>query len=169
MKEMKKIIAMAMAVSLAFATTAFAASVDYTRVYDYPLGQIDPAEYGEYVLWDLNNDGIAELIIGHGEYSANYVNDVYTVDEDGNPVYAGTIYSEQTFYQAPDENGLYAVYGHMGHEIITRVTMNGYDVVEEVVSDRQLGYDEDYYSSEARIAYADLDDRDLLDRWNYVD
>lgn len=141
-------------------------NIDYSMAYDYAFGEInDNIEYGSYCLWDLDGNGVYELILGHGESSADYVNEVWTVSEENGLTGAGDIYGEQSFYMAPDGNGLYAVYGSMGYEVITRLTMADGKLVEELISERELGSDEDYYSSEMVISMRDISDRSLLEQY----
>ena len=139
--------------------------INYPMAYDYAFGEVnDSVEYGSYCLWDLDGNGVYELILGHGESSADYVNEIWTVSEESGITGVGDLYGEQLFYMAPDGNGLYAVYGNMGYEVITRITMADGELVEEVVSERELEPDEDYYSSEMVISSRDITDRSLLEQ-----
>lgn len=148
------------------ATQSGKKNIIYSMAYDYAFGGInDSIEYGSYCLWDLDGNGVYELILGHGESSADYVNEIWTVSEESGLTGVGDIYGEQSFYMAPDGNGLYAVYGNMGYEVITRITMADGKLVEEVVSERELGPDEDYYSSEMVISSRDISDRSLLEQY----
>ena len=141
-------------------------NINYSMAYDYAFGEVnDSIEYGSYCLWDLDGNGVYELILGHGESSADYVNEIWTVSEESGLTGVGSIYGEQSFYMAPDGNGLYAVYGNMGYEAITRITMADGKLVEELVSERELGPDEDYYSSEMVISSRDISDRSLLEQY----
>lgn len=139
-------------------------SINYSQIYDYAFDSLTDTEYGSYYLWDLDGNGIYELILGHGENAADYVNDIWTIGDDGGILGIGTIGGESEFYVAPDYNGIYAVYGHMGYESISRITLVNGEIVEEVISEREIGEDEDYYSSEMVIASADINDRSLLER-----
>ncbi|MCD8111099.1 MAG: hypothetical protein LUE14_13610 [Clostridiales bacterium] len=140
--------------------------IDYASVYDYAFGEINESvEYGYYCLWDLNDDGIYELILGHGESSADYVNDVWTVGVDGGILGVGSFYGDTMLYVAPDYNGIYSVYGHMDYQMITRITMVDGGIEEEIISDGELGDGEDYYSNEMEIYLSDISDRSLLEQY----
>lgn len=142
------------------------AYIDYSQVYDYAFGEVNEAvEYGYYCLWDLNEDGVYELILGHGESSADYVNDVWTVGDDGSILGVGSFYGDTMFYKAPDGNGIYSVYGHMNYQIITRITMVDGEIAEEVISEGELAEGEDYYTSELEIYLSDISDRSLLEQY----
>lgn len=140
--------------------------IDYAGVYDYAFGEINESvEYGYYCLWDLNDDGIYELILGHGESSADYVNDVWTVGDDGGILGVGSFYGDTMLYVAPDYNGIYSVYGHMDYQTITRITMVDGEIEEEIISEGELSTGEDYYSNEMEIYLSDISDRSLLDQY----
>lgn len=139
--------------------------INYADRYNKVLDEIDAAmEYGSYCLWDLNHDGILELIVGHGEFSADYINDVWTIDDEGDVTYMGTFYGDQIYCEAPDGDGIYAVYGHMDHEVVTRIKIKDNEIAEEIVYDREVSPEEDYYSDN-QIDCADLTDRNYLENF----
>lgn len=139
--------------------------INYADRYNKVLDEIDAAmECGSYCLWDLNHDGILELIVGHGEFSADYINDVWTIDNEGDVTYMGTFYGDQIYCEAPDGDGIYAVYGHMDHEVVTRIKIKDNEIAEEIVYDREVSPEEDYYSDN-QIDCADLTDRNYLENF----
>lgn len=105
------------------------------------------SEWCEYAYYDLDKDGIDELILGYGTCEADFYNEVYTTDKAGNISSAGGFDSSCMFYEAEDGNGIYAVYGHMGAETVTRVTLKNGSVVCEQLWQKELGADEEYYSN----------------------
>lgn len=143
--------------------------IDYVEIYDFAFKSVDfDEEYGTYFLWDLDGDGVCELFLGHGKTASDYLTDIWTIREDRSVFCTlRRIYGECIFYVAPDGNGIYAVYGHMGNEKITRITVVDEELLIEVVSERSLEAEEDYYEGEKIIASADINDRSLLERLSF--
>ncbi|MCD8013841.1 MAG: hypothetical protein LUG99_11820 [Lachnospiraceae bacterium] len=133
--------------------------MDYTDLYTPVLDGI--IEYSQYSLHDIDNDGVSEMIVGYGS-TADYINMVWTADTDGRLDFVGYFYLPQSFYTAPDGNGIYGVYGHMGYELVTRYTIADGLIVEERVSEQELV--EDYYSNDMPIAAYDVSDRSILEK-----
>ena len=102
-------------------------------------------------LYDIDNDGTRELILSYGTCSADWTNDIYTIEEGDAVTRIGTLGSSLMFYTAPDGNGMYTVYGKMGYQSIERVTKVGKELKEESIEDRQIGDDEDYTSYDRPI------------------
>ena len=65
-------------------------------------------------LYDIDQDGIRELLISHGTCLADWVNDIYTLEDGKYVSYIGNVGRQGLFYTAPDGNGIYTVYGKMG-------------------------------------------------------
>ena len=64
-------------------------------------------------LYDIDQDGIRELIISHGTCLADWVNDVYTLQDGKYVSMIGTVGDQGMFYTAPDGNGMYFVWGKL--------------------------------------------------------
>ncbi|MCC8046444.1 MAG: hypothetical protein LIP12_13275 [Clostridiales bacterium] len=134
-------------------------ALDYTDLYTPVLDGI--IEYSQYSLYDIDDDGVDEMIVGYGT-TADYFNMVWTADADGKLDFVGYFSLPQAFYAAPDGNGIYGVYGHMQYELVTRYTIVDGLIVEEQVS--EADFVEDYYSNDMPIAAYDVSDRSLLEQ-----
>ena len=93
----------------------------------------------EIALYDIDEDGIRELIFSHGTCEADWINDVYTLENDTNVISIGSIGSHVMLYTAPDGNGIYSQFGHMGYEKIDRFTKNGNVLNEENIATTDVG------------------------------
>lgn len=62
-------------------------------------------------LYDIDQDGIRELLISHGTCLADWVNDIYTLEDGKYVSYIGNVGRQGLFYTAPDGNGMYFLYG----------------------------------------------------------
>ena len=58
-------------------------------------------------LYDIDQDGIRELLISHGTCLADWVNDIYTLEDGKDVSYIGNVGRQGLFYTAPDGNGMY--------------------------------------------------------------
>lgn len=108
----------------------------------------------EYALYDMDKDGIEELLIGYGESEADYANAVWTLAGDG-VMYVGDFYSSVLLYEAEDGNGIYAVYGHQDYQQVTRITKEGYDIYIEDIIEGEVG-DDGYYWNESPIPWNEV-------------
>ena len=102
-------------------------------------------------LYDIDQDGIRELIISHGTCLADWVNDVYTLQDGKYVSMIGTVGDQGMFYTAPDGNGMYFVWGKQGCQRITRVTKSGNAITETEIESRQLGENENYTEFDNKI------------------
>ena len=140
-------------------------NIDYYAAYQYVLE--DAYEnYGEsckYALFDLDNDGVKELILSEGTCNADWINDVYCVNEYGFALGIGSFARPVVLYEAPDGNGIYAVWGNQGLEEVTRITKNGSELEEELILSDSISYDEDYVTYPNEITTAYVNDYSLLE------
>ena len=105
-----------------------------------------------FALYDIDQDGIRELILSHGTSEADWTNDVYTLENDTNVISIGTIGGHVMLYTAPDGNGIYSTFAHMGYESIDRFTKNGNALVDEsIVYGREVRGDEEYTTFDKEI------------------
>ena len=107
---------------------------------------------GSFALYDLDQDGVRELITSAGTSSADWENWVYTL-EDGKVSMIGSFYSSVGLYVAPDGNGLYTVYGFMGHEVVERLVKKGNEIAVQPVQTRELAAGEEYYTNENPVEW----------------
>lgn len=126
--------------------------IDYYAIYEDILFDVG-ASYGEYsqcALYDIDGDGVLELITSFGESDADWVNDFYTI-EDGAVTMLGEYSRAVSFYAADDGNGIYAVYGNMGYQIVERITKSGNGISIEEIMQGEVE-DDEYYSNEYPIS-----------------
>ncbi len=113
--------------------------IDYLTIYTPVLSSMSIGDSSAvYSVCDMNSDGVYELLVGYTS-GTDYENDVWTIEDD-EAVYVGDIYLQQTFYTAPDYNGIYGVYVHMGYQTVTRYTLEYGSVVEELVEEEDLNF-----------------------------
>lgn len=101
-------------------------------IYLFMLNEVDAEykrEFGDmyipyykYYLYDINHDGIYELIVHFGESEADAVIQIYSVDEDGEFTDLGEIDGGHTILVEKDGK-LHTYYGHSGHQIVEEVIM----------------------------------------------
>ncbi len=104
------------------------------------------SESCEYAYYDINGDKRPEMIIGYGSCEADWINEVYTTDAAGNVMSAGHFGTLCNLYRAEDGNGIFAMYGHMGNETVTRITLKNNSLVTEKMWEKDIGIN-DYYSN----------------------
>ena len=95
-----------------------------------------------YTLYDMNQDGTDELIVGQGFYESSPIEEmvyrVYTCENDGSGYQAkkvsGTWGDNCSIFRAPDGNGLYSYYFSRGtgKESYTRITIQDGTIVTEL-------------------------------------
>lgn|GEM_PF-4950996 len=106
----------------------------------------DAGSYCTYALYDIDGDGVKELITGEGTCSADWGNYVYSISSNG--VYcAGYFDKTVLLYAADDGNGIYAVWGMQGVEQVRRITLVDEKVKEEEILYRQIKPDYESYAT----------------------
>lgn len=143
----------------------------YKEIYAPVLQEIDEAykvrEISlDYALYDIDKDGVKELIAGTGYYEGGLSYDVYTI-KDGKSVMLGYVTgSWSELYE--DETGgtgdyIIMVQAYSGFEDISYISIEDGEVKQEYVSSEELSEEEDYYSNDYPIAKAGCDDYSLLE------
>lgn len=85
-----------------------------------------------FTLYDLDGNGVKELIIKTGTCEADYVCELYTYEDE--IIYLGSINGGHSALYLPDEGvGLYSLMAQMGSASLYRVTIENNTVVEEVI------------------------------------
>lgn len=135
------------------AASAMTKQVDYSA-YKEPLEQLrnDYGSDGEYALCDLNGDGVKELLISTGFDNSDWEVYVYTINNGEFEALNGFDTGASLLYEAPDGNGVYSVYSHMGYMRIDRITYDGVNVNLTTVSETDNG-DEEYTGSNQLTMY----------------
>ncbi|MGN1377263.1 MAG: WG repeat-containing protein [Dorea sp.] len=143
-------------------------SKDYQDIYGPILDQIleEYGEYNGYYLYDIDKDGVKELLAQEGDCEAAYMYQVYTI-KDHACVYLGEITGWHSMFYA-DESGGKESYiirhcAQMGHEQLYRVSIRNGSVTETEISERDLeSYDDEYYSNPYPLEYIYVTDRASL-------
>ena len=139
-------------------------SLNYSDAYGMIL--LDIAEtYGsecKYALFDLNNDGILELLLSYGNDNADWRNSVYTMNPSESPelssVYVGDFNSQTMYYKAEDGNGIYSVYGHMGYQAVEQISMTTDNRLQVSVVKEGEAENGEYYSNSNPISMLSVAD-----------
>jgi len=119
------------------------------------------AEFLEYALYDIDDNGVKELIVLAGTCEADYVRRIYTII-DNEVQYLGEIFGGHSMLFAAPEGGLYNMMGHMGCEEIYLVVYANQAFTEELLSSKELAEDEDYSTPGTPIQTAFITDDSLL-------
>lgn len=122
--------------------------VDYSAYEDVLKGISDEygeaAAYCEYALYDIDEDGITELITEVGHSTADWMNYVYSIDEGGKVYFVGEFARSVVLYESEVGSGMYAVWGVQGVEEVTKITKNGTELNEKTLLSKELKPGEDY-------------------------
>nr|WP_300410020.1 hypothetical protein [uncultured Ruminococcus sp.] len=74
--------------------------------------------------YDINGDGVDELILSHGKDTYDWTNDVYDFS-DGNISPVGSFRNHVTFYKPKgDDDGVISVWRTMGYQEISQITID---------------------------------------------
>lgn len=130
-------------------------------------------EYNDYYLYDIDKDGVKELLLQEGTCEADYMYQVYTI-ENGEAVSLGELSGGHTMFFEDTEGGngssILRMQAHMGYERISRVTLSNGSLSEEEISERELGAEEEYFDNGAPLPEAAVTDHSLLNErsltWN---
>lgn len=119
-------------------------------------------EYATYSIYDIDKDGVEELLVSYGESDADWHNEVWSKDENG-IIYFGFFYDPVVLYEAGDGNGIYAVSGHQGVQKIDQITKVGNVLYIENIMLGELAPEEEYYSNDNPIEEYSVSDMSILD------
>lgn len=130
---------------------------DYTSLEEYPIYEeviLDASGasdgMAEYAIYDIDEDGIRELIVSYGTCEADWINDVYTL-EDGLVCMIGSFYGHVGLFAESNGKGIYTVGGRERYEVITKITIQNGKVMEEDIWSGEMKEGEEYYSNENPI------------------
>lgn len=124
-------------------------NIDYKQVYHDVLekkysenAESDYSNILEGTLYDIDKDGILELIILFGTGHADMVYEIYSTDGIS-AIKLGEIGGGSTGLYAYTENGFYTDQGHMGYRRVTFVSIQDGNLVEKVIyNGDEIEYDE---------------------------
>lgn len=138
-------------------------TVDYYTCYQPILSDIPKSAVRFlYCLYDLDNDGIMELIVENEEVAGGFLADIYTI-ENNQPIFLSNEHvCYASFYETEDRNGLYISYGHMGYEYVYRMTKQGHSINIQTAWTIEAGGLMDYYENDHPILKCDIYDSSLL-------
>ncbi|MCL2672416.1 MAG: hypothetical protein FWF10_10340 [Clostridiales bacterium] len=95
-------------------------------------------EYLTYCVYDLDGDGIAELIVLEGTCEADYAWMVYTI-ADHAVQYVDWFSGAHSALYVRAEGGIYNMQGHMSIERLTEVTMENGEIVKNKLYETDVG------------------------------
>lgn len=124
----------------------------YSYLYDSLLDTYGFIQW--YSLYDMDADNIPELFISYGDEDTGAV---YTIDEqsvEGVKLLGKFNGGLNTLlYVDPDTGYVVAAYGYMGTEALTYMSKNKFGLTISEQPYRELGPDEDYYTTPYHIEY----------------
>ena len=119
-------------------------------------------EYLWYSLYDIDEDGVKELIVLAGTCEADYVRRIYTIADDEARYIGETFGGHSTIYACPD-GGFYNMMAQMGYQEIYKVTYIDDTIIEEFISRKEIAEDEEYDIPGELIEHAYITDFTLLE------
>lgn len=127
----------------------------------------DGIQVMNYYFYDIDKDGVKELLVQNGTCEADYTYQAYTI-QNNKSKYLGEISGFHTMFYK-DENGgkekyIIQVQGYMMGETISHIEINNGKIESKEVSNRQLGQDEEYYSNSYPVESAETTDKSLLQK-----
>lgn len=142
---------------------------DYQNAYQ-PFLQEAYADYGEYMYYalvDIDKNGVQELLVQNGTCEADYVYQVYTI-QNGGSVFLGDIPGGHTMFYL-DENGgtepyIIQLQGHMSVQTISYISIENGQVSRTELYTEEIPADEGYYSNPYPVMMTDVTDASLLNR-----
>ena len=104
-----------------------------------------------YALYDLNGDGVPEMIVKSGDCEANYLGTLYTCTADGRVGVIGTrSMSHAGLCGLSSEHALVEVWGHQGCYAISKWTWDGVSFsVETLLPEKNYGHEMYPYHTES--------------------
>lgn len=133
----------------------------YLQVLDEILAEYED-DYGEtlpYSVYDMDNDGVKELIVKCGTCEADYMWRVYTLDDAGEALYVDEFAGGHSMLYSCGDGGLYNMMAQMGGETIIHVTLADGVISEETVLEKEIGPDEEYETPDGDM----LETADIID------
>ena len=140
------------------------AALDYYEIYDGVLvnTRADAGLDTTYALYDIDGDGIKEMITSQGTCNAGWYNVVYTTTRNGEVSMIGQFYRNVSLYVAEDGNGIYTLYGMYWYQEVNRITKSGNSISEEMISSKELQPGEEYDKFEHPIEWISCSNEDYL-------
>ncbi len=120
-------------------------------------------EYGEYSVYDIDNDGVRELLLKEGTCEADYMYHVYKLN--GNKAQdVGTFTGAHSMlYGNEDGAGIIAVSAVQGYERVALVTLKNSTLTEKLIREGDTK-GADYYSNSLPLSVSYVTDAGLLEK-----
>lgn len=121
--------------------------------------QSDEAEYVQlieegmfgvdgYYLYDINKDGIPELVVKFGTCEADYIGHCYTFDGEMAVFVEEVGLGHASLYTDPENNGVIYLWGHMGYQYMQRWSMEENELLIEELFEEDINDDPDAWYTE---------------------
>lgn len=140
--------------------------IDYEALYA-PVIQNILTEYGDYNIYykyDIDKDGVDELMVQEGTCEADYRYQVYTI-QDGKLFYIDQIPGGHTGF-CEEESGrepyVYSIQAHMGYETVSTLRMEDGKIVTEELHSREVAPGDEYFEAGPVLPNARVNDLSLL-------
>ena len=139
---------------------------EYVRIleqYQEPVDEIGNEKYyPKYTVYDIDKDGIYELIIDTSIIEAERAYKIYTI-KNVEAVLLGDIPgSHVALYGKDGENGMLSYWAHQGVEAIVKISIKDGNIVSESISSREVGADGNYTKLDNYLEEVETIDYSLL-------
>lgn len=101
-----------------------------------------------YYLYDINKDGIPELVVKFGTCEADYIGHCYTFDGEKAVFVEEVGLGHAGLYTDPENNGVIYLWGHMGYQCMQRWSMEGNELLMEELFEEDINDDPDAWYTE---------------------
>lgn len=101
-----------------------------------------------YYLYDINKDGIPELVVKFGTCEADYIGHCYTFDGEKTVFLEEVGLGHAGLYTDPENNGVIYLWGHMGYQCMQRWSMEGNELLMEELFEEDINDDPDAWYTE---------------------
>lgn len=120
--------------------------------------------YCTYSMYDINNDGIRELILKTGNGELNYVYYFYTLDQSLKPKKIGALSARHSvLYGNEKEPGLIMVTGSRGMQNVSTIKATNENIKKEVFLEGSIG-DGNYYKNSLPLSVCYITDKTLTEK-----
>ena len=137
---------------------------DYAAILQDTVTRYEETMGGDYLTYglvDLDGDGILELCVMEGTCEADFIWQVYTL-EDSRAKSIGAFGGSHSVLYTDGEPGLLCLHGQMDVEEIERITYDGQYISSSIIQSRQLEPGEDYSEPGERVPVALITDASLI-------
>lgn len=140
-------------------------AVDYSSYSGLLLEAEDGVgSYCTYSMYDINNDGIRELILKVGTCEADYFYHFYGLDLNLSTVELGTFSgSHSTIYADEEAPGIIIASGVQGFQTVSHITESEGKITSNTIIEGEIGAG-DYYSNSSPLSICYIKDQSLLDK-----